>query len=274
MNEPHFSDREFGLFQSLMHRMTGVYLGPAKKSMVFSRLLRRLQLLNLPSFDAYFHRIADGGDPGELQRALDLLTTHETYFFREPRHFAFLADRVLPQLRRGVVFRVWSAASSSGEEAYSLAMVLMDRLGSLVAWEVIGTDISREVVQRAEAGIYGLARINGMPPGYLQRFCRRGIGTRAGTLCIDPALRTRVRFVQANLKGNLDDLGQFDVVFLRNVLIYFDQPTRQDVVRRVAQQLRPGGWFFVGHSETLNGIAGGLQPVLPTIYRKPGRCAA
>lgn len=262
------ADREFALFQGLMRELTGVCLGPAKKAMVVSRLTRRVRDLGLPSFDSYFRRIAGGGDPQELQQALDLLTTHETYFFREPRHFQCLADRVLAEARPGQPFRVWSAASSSGEEAYSLAMVLMDRLGPSSPWEVVGSDIGLEVLERARTGIYGTERISGLPPAYLKRFCLRGIGRQEGTLRIAAELRRRVRFQQANLLDNLASLGEFNVAFLRNVLIYFDRPTKAQVVRQVAARLKPGGWLFVGHSESLNGIEAPLRPAEPTVYRR------
>lgn len=263
---PPLSDQEFAYCRAMLHELTGVTLGPGKKAMVASRLGKRLQRLRMASYEAYFRQIRHG-DPAELQRALDLLTTHETYFFREPRHFEFLADNVLaaPSLP---ALRVWSAASSSGEEAYSLAMVLMDRLGEERNWEVVGSDVSEAVLATARAGVYGLGRIDGLPPGYLRRFCLKGVGDKAGTLLIDQRLRRRMRFVHGNLKGDLSALGEFDVVFLRNVLIYFDRPTKEAVVRQVARRLKPGGWFFVGHAESLNGFEHGLTPVEPTIYRK------
>lgn len=267
MSAMQLSDREFAQFQAMMYEMTGVHLADSKKAMVVSRLAKRLSQLGLSSFDSYYRRIV-GGDPGELQRALDLLTTHETYFFREPRHFDTLVRQVLPLARPGAAFRVWSAASSTGEEAYSLAMVLMDRFGPQAAWEVLGSDISVDVIERARTGVFGMERIDGLPQAYLRRFCRRGIGSREGTLLIERSLRSRVRFTRVNLNERLGDVGEFDVVFLRNVLIYFDQPTKQAVVRRVARQLKPGGWFFIGHSESLNGIDAGLQLVQPTVYRK------
>lgn len=271
MNGPCLSDREFALFQQLMYQSTGVDLADSKKAMVFSRLAKRLHHLNLDSFEHYFHKIASGSDPAELQRVLDLLTTHETYFFREPKHFNWLTEQVLPELRaqrkNRQALRIWSAASSTGEEAYSLAMVLMDHLGPQVPWEVFGSDISTEVIERARTGIYRMERINGLPPAYLRRFCLRGTGGREGTLLIDKTLRQRVRFATANLNAPLADNGMFDVIFLRNVLIYFDLPTKQAVVERVAGQLKPGGWLFVGHSESLNGISPHLQLIHPTIYR-------
>lgn len=262
------SDREFALFQGLMHNLAGVHLSSTKKPLVCGRLLRRLQQLGMASFGDYFRHIASGGAPAELQRAVDLLTTHETYFFREAKHFDFLSQRVLPAARPGTSFRAWSAASSSGEEAYSIAMVLMEHLSAAQPWEVFGSDIGAEVLDKARSGIYSTERIQHLPPAYLQRYCLRGVGRKEGTLRIDEALRSRVRFAQVNLNSPLPDIGQFNVIFLRNVLIYFDPSTKRQVVERLTQQLKPGGWLFIGHSESLNGITEHLRHEQPTIYRK------
>jgi len=291
-------DRAFALFQAMMHKLAGVRLSPAKKAMVSGRLAKRLQACGARSFEEYFHLIHDARHADEMQRALDLLTTHETYFFREPAHFDLLAGELLAGARgdrpvagrapgrsqagphplggsadvpvgRGAPFRVWSAACSTGEEAYSIAMVLMDRLGAQAAWEVVGTDISADAVARARAGVYATARIDALPGEYLRRFCLKGIGSRAGTLLVDRSLRERVSFAQANLNDSLATLGTFDVVFLRNVMIYFDAATKARVVQRVAERIVDGGWLLVGHSESLNGVAGALRLIRPTVYRKP-----
>jgi len=148
------------------------------------------------------------------------------------------------------------------------ASVLADRLGGDAPWEVFGSDISREVVEKARGGVYAMHRIDGIPPDYLRRYCLRGVGSRDGTLQVDAALRRRVRFAQVNLNGNLAGVGDFDVVFLRNVLIYFDLPTKRRIVERIVRQMRPGGWLFIGHSESLNGLDLGLRQERPTIYRR------
>lgn len=268
MTTESISNREFALFQGLMRDLAGIHLPPSKKPLVCGRLLRRVRQLRMGSFGDYFRLIASGREPAELQRAVDLLTTHETYFFRESRHFDFLVQQVLPHSPPGAGFRAWSAASSSGEEAYSIAMVLMEQLGAARPWEVFGSDIGTEVLDRARSGIYGTERIQHLPAHYLRRYCQRGVGRKEGTLRIDPALRSRVRFAQVNLNSRLPDLGLFDVIFLRNVLIYFDQATKRLVVERLVQQLKPDGWLFIGHSESLNGISDRLRQAQPTIYRR------
>jgi chemotaxis protein methyltransferase CheR len=262
------SDNEFTLFQGLMHDLAGVHLPPTKKDLVCGRLLRRLHHLGVGSFGAYFRRITAGGDTSELQCALDLLTTHETYFFREGQHFEFLARQMLPSVRMGQHFRVWSAACSSGEEAYSIAMVLMQHLGDGHPWEVFASDIGAEVLKRAREGVYATERIQQLPESYLRRYCLRGVGRREGTLRIAESVRNRVRFERINLNEALPAVGQFDVIFLRNVLIYFNQETKQQVVERLAHQLVPGGRLFIGHSESLNGITNQLHQEQPAIYRK------
>ncbi len=201
---------------------------------------------------------------------VDLLTTNETYFFREPRHFELLAKEIIPERQRGRPLRLWSAASSSGEEAYSMAMVLADQIGTTAAahWEVIGSDISRRVVERARAGHYPMQRIDGIPRAYLQDYCLKGTGAQDGTMLIDAPLRERVKFRLVNLNESLPaDLGLFDVVFLRNMLIYFQNETKAEIVRRVMGTLQPMGWLIVGHSESLKGVHPRLIQHSPSVYR-------
>ena len=253
-----------------MQRVAGIHLPPSKRALVGGRLAKRLRERGLPNCDAYCRLIADRRESAELQLAVDLLTTNETYFFREPGHFEFLAGEILPRVRRGESWRVWSAASSTGEEAYSLAMVLMDKLGPEVPWEVLGSDINRRVLEHARGATYLAARTEGIPTDYLRRYCLRGTGRMTGKLRIVPALRERVRFQSLNLNEDLANAGEFDLILLRNVMIYFDLATKRRVVERLHRQLRPGGWLFIGHSETLNGVSEAFRVLRPTIYRKDG----
>ncbi|MBK8186348.1 MAG: protein-glutamate O-methyltransferase CheR [Cellvibrio sp.] len=265
------SDNEFRSFRDLMRCATGIELSEAKKHLVSGRLSKRLHTLGVRSFGDYYRLVSSGDNQEEYQRMVDLLTTHETYFFREPKHFDYLAESVLPQLCRrsdNSPLRIWSAASSTGEEAYSLAMTLMDKLKLDRPWEILGTDISRDVIIKAQQGIYRTERMDGIPPDYLRRYFLRGIGSKTGTLRVVPEVRQRVRFAQANLNESFAAVGDFDVVFLRNVLIYFDQATKHKIVERVLKQIRKGGWLFIGHSESLNGVTSAVHPVRPTIYRR------
>lgn len=262
------SEAEFGLFRKLLFDLSGISLAPTKKPLVSGRLEKRLKHHGLRSYKDYFKLVTGGSGKGELQIALDLLTTNETYFFREPKHFEFLRERILPQFKGGRPFRVWSAASSSGEEAYSIAMVLADVLQDR-PWEVIGTDISTRMLDKARSGHYSMERAKHISPSYLSRFCLKGIGSQEGTFLVDKKLRSRVRFTQANLNAPLPKMEEFDVIFLRNVLIYFEMDTKRQVVERLLTLLRRSGYFLVGHSESLNGITTELESVLPAIYRKP-----
>jgi len=259
---------EFDWIRGFMFRRAGINLAPSKKSLVVGRWNRRLKHFGYTTFREYIGLLSSDAGSAELQIATNLLTTNETHFFREQRHFDFLRERVLPHVRRGERFRVWSAACSSGEEPYSIAMLLAAELGDC-PWEVLGSDISTDVLETACAGRYSMERARPIPAEYLRRFCLKGIGPQSGMVLIDPALRARVQFRHINLNARLPDIGQFDVIFLRNVMIYFDTDTKIKVVANLLPTLKPGGHFLVGHCETLNGITEGLGMLSASIYRKP-----
>ena len=265
-------DPAFRRIAALMHGAVGLSFSDNKKSLVSSRLGTRVQRLGLPSFDAYAALLDSADDGGEFQVAVDLLTTNETYFFREPAHYALLEQelaRTRPQQ-----LRVWSAASSFGDEAYSTAMLLADlqvlgRVGP--DWSILGTDISDRVLQSATQAIYPAERLREVSAERLKRYCLRGEGDSEGLVQMQDKLRQRVRFGQLNLCAPLDGLagqGPFDVVFLRNVLIYFDAPTKVAVVDRVLEHLRPGGLFFLGTAEGRVPCKTALTPLVPGAYRK------
>lgn len=261
-------DQEFSQFQQLIYQLAGISLPPSKNALVSGRLAKRLTHYGLDSFGDYFRLLSDAKNSDELQVAVNLLTTNETYFFREPKHFDFLRDNVLPVHKPGQNFRVWSAACSSGEEPYSIAMVLADHLGD-APWEVVASDISTRVLDRARTGHYAMDRIEGISKEHRSRYCLKGINSQENTLLVDKKLRSRVNFMQVNLNQSLPALGVFDLVFLRNVMIYFDQETKRQIVQRMLPLLKPGGHFLIGHSESLNGVVDTLHPLSPSIYRKP-----
>jgi chemotaxis protein methyltransferase CheR len=262
------TDPEFTRFQRFIFDAAGITLSNTKKALVSGRLGKRLAQRQMDSFAGYLRLLESPQEQAEVQMAVDLLTTNETYFFREIKHFELLRKLATAAQGRSQPFRVWSAACSSGEEVYSLAMVLEDCLPGQ-RWEVLGSDISTRVLARARSGHYPLERTRHIPPAYLKRFCRKGQGEQAGTLLVDRALRERVQFAQVNLNTELPHLGSFDVVFLRNVMIYFSNDTKRDVVRRVLSVLKSGGHFCIGHSESLNDISSDVQALAPSIYRKP-----
>jgi chemotaxis protein methyltransferase CheR len=268
MSQSAITDQEFALFQRLIYKIAGINLSDAKKVLLVGRLQKRLRHHMLDSFSEYYRMLSAGKHPEELQIMVDLLTTNETYFFREPKHFDFVRDEVLPKRRAGGTFRVWSAASSTGEEAYTLAMLLAENLSGS-AWEIVGSDISTQVLEKARRGHYPIERNEGIPPAFLTKYCRKGVRSQAGTFLISSELRSRVSFHHINLTLPVEaDIGKFDVIFLRNVMIYFDMETKRKVVGNLLPRLHTGGYFIIGHSETLNGISDGLHQVRPTIYQK------
>jgi chemotaxis protein methyltransferase CheR len=261
-------DQEFAQFRDMIYKIAGISMSPAKKQLVSSRLAKRLRHHNFTSYGDYFHFITSAHGKAELQVAVDSLTTNETHFFREPKHFDFLRDRIIPARKTGRGLRIWSAACSSGEEPYSIAMMLDELLGK-EPWEVVASDISTHILEKARNGLYPAERIPEVPKHYLTRYCLKGVGEFDGTMLIEQSLRDRVRFIPHNLTETPSKLGEFDVIFLRNVMIYFDQETKRQVVSRLLPLLRPGGYFIIGHSESLNGVTEDVRLVVPAVYRKP-----
>ena len=244
------TDSEFELFRAWVYDQAGISMSPAKKPLIMSRLQRRVAHFGLQTYAQYYK-----------------LTTNETYFFREPKHFEFLRDRALAERRPGTTFRVWSAACSSGEEPWSIAMLLASKLGDM-GWEILASDISTRVLDRAQSAHYAIERAEKIPRPYLTRFCQRGVNAQEGTFRIVPELRRRVKFMQVNLIAPLPDVGTFDLIFLRNVLIYFDMQTKAAVVRQLCNALRPGGYFYCGHSESLHGMGLPLTTIQPAVYQR------
>lgn len=260
-------DAEFKQFQHWIHEVAGISMGPAKKALVAGRLARRVQECGQVSYEGYFQLLKR--DAQEHQTALDLLTTNETHFFREPKHFELLRDVVLPEHAAGSQpLRIWSAACSTGQEPYSLAMLLAHQLGDS-PWEIFASDICTRVLERARSALYDMALAREIPEPLLRAYCLKGVGGQSGRFVIAPELTRRVRFAQVNLNASLPDVGgDFDVIFLRNVMIYFDDATKRAVVERLLHKLRPGGWFVVGHSESLHGVSRELRAHGPSVYRK------
>jgi chemotaxis protein methyltransferase CheR len=259
------SDHDFNQFRHWIFEISGISMGPSKKALVAGRLARRVQHHGLRGFHAYFEHLHR--DTAEHQIAIDLLTTNETHFFREPRHFELLRDVVLPGHTGAHPLRIWSAASSTGQEAYSIAMLLAHTLGQ-APWEVFGSDLSTRVLEQACSALYDIAMAREIPEDFLRKFCLKGVGTQAGRFLIAPEVTAHVYFAQINLNQELPNVGDFDVIFLRNVLIYFNEETKRGVIDRLQKKLRPGGWFFVGHSESLNGVHPALESYGYSVYRK------
>ena len=262
-------DDTYRKIADLMYATVGLSFSDAKKPLVSSRLATRIQRIGLDGYEDYFALISSDQDGGEFQMAIDLLTTNETYFFREPAHFDLMERELSASKAQSV--SVWSAASSFGDEAYSIAMLLhdMQQQGRLCnQWSILGTDISDRVLRSASEAIYPEDRLRHVSPERLKRYCLRGEGESEGLVQLQPKLRERVRFGQLNLCRPIEQLGPFDFVFLRNVLIYFDAETKRDVVDRVLTQLRPGGLFFIGTAEGRVPCNTPLKSVGPGAFRK------
>ncbi len=261
------TDADFRLFQKLFDEAIGLHLSSHKKLLLSGRLGKRVTKLGLAGFRQYYELLSSGKDPEEFQRAIDLITTHETFFFREAHHFDLLRDQIAPNREPGRPLKVWSGASSTGEEPWSIAMVLHDVLGE-TGWELVASDVSQDVLARAARGLYKMERIGGIPPAYLKAYCLKGMNEYEGMLLIQKFLREKVKFRPVNLLEIPSDLSGLDVVFLRNVIIYFDAPTKERILQAVCQRLRPDGWLLLGHSESLAGMDLPLRQIRPSVFRR------
>jgi chemotaxis protein methyltransferase CheR len=270
--------RELEPFRVFVYRETGIALSEAKRPLLLSRLARRIAELGVPALEDYLRYVVEGGDAAERTRCLDAICTNETAFFREPRHFTFLETRVFPewealaaQGRRPRGIRAWSAACSTGEEPYSLAMVLLGRFPPSSGWkvDVLGTDLCTRAVDEARAGVWPIEQAHEIPPVHLRAFMLKGHRTQDRFMKAGPEVRAVVRFEPGNLTREGETVvGPFDAVFCRNVLIYFDRASRQRALDCVLRHLAPGGYLFVGHSESLHGLGLPLTTVAATVYRR------
>jgi chemotaxis protein methyltransferase CheR len=265
------SDEEFARYQALINREAGIWLAPVKKALLVGRLARRLRELGMASYGEYYARVEQ--DEAERIRMLDAICTNETHFFREPRHFELLVERVFPAWRaeaeagrRERRIRIWSAACSTGEEPYSLGMSLLAAFPSGWELEVVASDLSTKVLARASAGLWPIEKAAEIPEAHLKAFMLRGYGAQEGLMKAGPELRAILRFARVNLVGDGWPPGPFDLVFCRNVLIYFDRATKLRVVERLLERLDRRGYLFLGHAESLGGFATGARPVIPTVY--------
>jgi chemotaxis protein methyltransferase CheR len=266
LSRAELSVSAFQQLQQLFQTASGIELAAEKRLLVQGRLAKRLHMLGLESFDAYCQFLNRPENAQERRTAIDLLTTNETYFFREPSHFEQLRELVCTRFKEGSL-RVWSAACSTGEEAYSIAMTLLACRGA-GSWEIVATDLSERVLEHARLGVFLMQRLEYMPPDYLKRFCMRGTKSYDGTLRVSDQVRNRVTFKHHNLMHDPRVLGTFDIIFLRNVLIYFDNEKKSEILTRVISVLRPKGVLFTGHAEPLTDLAMPIQKVGRALFEK------
>ncbi len=273
------SEKDFRRLSEFIHSECGIKMPPSKKTMLEARLLKRLRNLGIRSFTEYCDYIfSPEGTERELIHMIDMVTTNKTDFFREPSHFDYLTQKALPELIRisdaGIRTRlmVWSAGCSTGEEPYTLAIVLSEFAHEYSGFNfsILATDISTRVLEKAKTGIYEQDRIESISINLKQNYFLRGKDKNKGLVRIAPELRNMVRFRRLNFMD--DDFGfreRMDIIFCRNVIIYFDRPTQEMLITRFCRHLAPGGYVFMGHSEALHGLNIPLYQVAPTIYRKP-----
>lgn len=270
----------FQKFQKLIYSETGIWLGAAKTALLCGRLFRRLRALEISSLESYYECVSQPEQHEERARMIDAITTNETRFFREPKQFEFLMQQVIPRWRakaerglRAKKVRIWSAGCSSGEEPYTTAMLLARYLPAAEGWDVriLATDISNRVLEKACRGIYPLTKSTELPQDLLHSFMLRGRGEREGEMKVKVEIQQMIEFRRLNLDqpSDLTD-APFDVIFCRNVLIYFDAASKQRAVASLVRNLRPNGLLLVGHAENLSSMASQLQSIEPTIYLKAG----
>jgi len=266
----------FSRFQKLIYNESGIWLGPQKQALLTSRLARRLRLLGLSSMSEYFRLVSQADQQHERSVMLDCITTNETHFFREPRHFDYLAQEVIPRWKQDAEagkrirhVNVWCAGCSSGEEPYSLAMLFLKHLPAGEGWfpQILASDISTRVLEKAREAMFPIEKAHEIPKHYLRAYMLKGTKESSGMMRVVPELQKIVRFARINLFADSYPVqGTFDLILCRNVLIYFDDRSKEKVVAGLVRHLSPTGLLFVGHSEHLHGISRELKLVAPTVY--------
>jgi chemotaxis protein methyltransferase CheR len=264
------SMREFERIRQLAIDTCGMDFAESKKELIASRLDRTLRRLSLDSYEAYYLHVRDDRSGMALCEFIDSLATNHTNFLRESDHFAFLRQNFGRSSFRGRLMRIWSAACSTGEEPYSIAMTLLDerRHELIPSFEIVASDISTRVLKAAQAGIYAREKLRDLPQGWTTEFFEAGTGQWSGWMKVRKPVRDTIRFARFNLMDTAADFGCFDVIFCRNVMLYFNRATQEGIVNRMTERLNPGGYLLTGHTESLMGIRHSLAYVHPAVYRR------
>jgi chemotaxis protein methyltransferase CheR len=272
--EFEFTQEDFNFLRKLVNDRTGIVVADEKIDMFYSRLARRVRKIGLSSFKEYCDVIKSEEDGVEATQLINAITTNLTSFFRESYHFEFLSDSLVPELlkrdSKGKILRIWSAGCSTGEEPYSIAITLNRSVLLSKGWniEILATDIDSNVLEQGAAGVYSMDQVKPIPEKYVKSGFLKGKGGRFGKVRIKPDVRNMVRFSQLNLNSKWSLPEPVDVVFCRNVIIYFDKESKKALVDRIAENLNPGGYLFIGHSESLFRVSDRFELVGKTIYRK------
>ncbi len=271
--EFELSDSDFEKIRVLVREHTGISLSEGKRDMVYSRLARRLRQLGVADFKKYCSMLEDSSNP-EIGNFINSVTTNLTAFFREDHHFQFLKTTLLPNLMKQNQatrkIRIWSAGCSTGEEPYSIAMTVREVISESSGWDVkiLATDLDTNVLATGQSGVYTEDRIKGVPASVVKKWFLRGKGGSQGKVRVSQELRDMITFRQLNLMGEWPIKNKMDLIFCRNVVIYFDKPTQKILFDRYANALRDDGHLFVGHSETLYKVSDRFSLLGQTIYRK------
>ena len=271
------SDRLFSQFSDLVYRECGINLHDGKKSLLQARLNKRLRLTGFKSYESYFQYLTSGESCDELVHFLDCVSTNLTYFFREPKHFEFLSQQIPEMLtakrkERTQRIRAWSAGCSTGEEPYSLAMEVLQHINETdhFDFKILATDISTRALDIAKTGIYSSEKVQRVHPELRRQYFKRIAGTcpNIDSYEVVPLLKHIVRFARLNLNEIYPFKGPFDFIFCRNVMIYFDKKTQENLIHKMCHYLTPNGYLFVGHSESLMGLNHSMKYVRPAVYKK------
>ena len=265
MNLFKITEKEFKTFQSFIFSEAGISMSDSKKQLIVNRLSKRLRHYEISSFSEYYKLVKLPNHQHEKQMLIDLLTTNETYFFREPKHFDFLEKEILMSFK-GRKFQCWSAACSNGAEPYTLGMVLDNQLGQ-GRWDILATDISTRILEEAKKASYSMQESEKIPRDLLIKYCLKGVRSQQGTMLIDKKIVNNIKFQHMNLNGGIPNVGKFDLIMLRNIMIYFDLETKIKLVDELISKLHPGGYLIIGHSETLTAVTDKLKMIKPSIYR-------
>ncbi len=270
-----FTDKDFYFIQNLVGERTGIVLSDVKRTMVYSRIVRRIRKCGVSGFSEYCNLLKDG-DESELIEFTNAITTNLTSFFREKHHFEYLKNTVLPELEKKKLdkkIRIWSAGCSSGEEPYSIAMTVQDYFHNKSGWDIkiLASDLDYEMVERAASGIYKEDRVTGLDKKHLSNYVKKGKGDLAGSVKMDKSLMDMITFKQLNLLHDWPMKGPFDFMFCRNVVIYFNKDTQKVLFDRYAGLLPENAPLFIGHSESLFKVTKKFKLIGQTIYRKGNR---
>jgi len=269
LGEARLSDAELSRIVRLVYERSGITLHSGKRALVLARLQKRLRSGGFTSFRDYLAHVEADTSGAEITSLLDAIATNHTSFFREPQHFDFLRSTIVPTLAQAPI-RIWSAACSSGEEPVTIAISLLDALGAnpQSRIRILASDLSTKALAIANAGVYKMERVAGIPLDVLRRHFERGLGAQSGQARVAAHVRRLIEYRQLNFLDTSDLGERFDVIFCRNVMIYFDRDVQQRVVSLLERHLVAGGYLFISHSESLNGTSHGLRWVAPAIYRK------